>query len=672
MTDKQKKTTFRLGIILAGAVSAGAYSAGALYYLLDTLEKWQAAKDRNTEILKNYPDDLHKAVESGYDPSIPEHDVIIEILGGASAGSIVAAIAALGFGREMPPVQRDQKCINNLLYDSWVNMMDNLEEENDTSTLQSMFVPEENELGKAFSLLNAEVLTKLGQSQLEKREQLSKAAVWPPYIAPKLQLILTLTSLRGVDVGIYFSQDRSEAAGNGELPAHFMRLHRGIAHFQLDKPPRDQTRLTLDLEEEYHAQQLVEVALASGAFPVGFPPRDVKIDTNYILNYIKRFFHPLSDDQIKKYIKPDALFNFPAVDGGTLNNEPFAEVDQFLNECKQPGDYSAMIMIDPFPNFGEEGSSYHFPRKPTEILTAIINAIRGEAMIKNPRVLEGFTQNPLVGMIFPSRRVKGKRVANALATAGLGGFGGFISRTFRQHDFELGMKNCQSFIRKYLYIDANEKHSYASYRDWVKGNEKYDRFCEEVNGGDRFPIIPDMAIPKDRKNRKIETYTLPEQPFPTIDPDHLKALLGAVRRRIRYLLFRWLFSITSAGELEGDEKLTTSKDQVATNAGSEAEASAKKQNGDDASVPLAKRWTKAYTFSSNAWFYLLSIFIVAAMGILYYFVPHQVFWCVLLTIFLAIVFGGIYLIHKAASSMLVYVLRELHARGQLENKSKAI
>lgn len=64
-------TIIRIGLCLAGAVSAGAYTAGVIDYLLETLERWEKAKEL-------FPDD----------PKIPRHKVEIEVITGASAGGI--------------------------------------------------------------------------------------------------------------------------------------------------------------------------------------------------------------------------------------------------------------------------------------------------------------------------------------------------------------------------------------------------------------------------------------------------------------------------------------------------------------------------------------------------------------------------------------------------------
>ena len=42
----------------------------------------------------------------------------------------------------------------------------------------------------------------------------------------------------------------------------------------------------------------------------------------------------------------------------------------------------------------------------------------------------------------------------ALQCGSLGAFGGFFDKTFRQHDYQLGRRNCQQFLKKYFSLPA--------------------------------------------------------------------------------------------------------------------------------------------------------------------------------------------------------------------------
>ncbi len=97
----QKKEPFEIGLVMAGAVSAGAYTAGVVDYLLDVLDTWQEAKEKNL-------------------PGVPMHDVVIKVITGASAGGMTAAILAmeLQMRKRRPAGQR------SLLHQAWVQEID--------------------------------------------------------------------------------------------------------------------------------------------------------------------------------------------------------------------------------------------------------------------------------------------------------------------------------------------------------------------------------------------------------------------------------------------------------------------------------------------------------------------------------------------------------------------
>ena len=106
-------TTFHLGITMAGAVSAGAYTAGAIDYLLQALETWE-----------KYKQDGHPQF------AVPPHQVVIDVVGGGSAGGVIAALTALACKVGMEPVTDSKEAAkadfkpNNLLFNAWVNMVD--------------------------------------------------------------------------------------------------------------------------------------------------------------------------------------------------------------------------------------------------------------------------------------------------------------------------------------------------------------------------------------------------------------------------------------------------------------------------------------------------------------------------------------------------------------------
>jgi predicted acylesterase/phospholipase RssA len=97
---------------MAGGVSAGAYTGGVLDYLIQVLDKWEEEKKRK-------------------DPSVPKHEISIEIISGASAGGITGAMATLAFHmKDRYPVTPDKRIDTeylkkNVFYNAWVNLVQN-------------------------------------------------------------------------------------------------------------------------------------------------------------------------------------------------------------------------------------------------------------------------------------------------------------------------------------------------------------------------------------------------------------------------------------------------------------------------------------------------------------------------------------------------------------------
>ncbi|MGB7726400.1 MAG: hypothetical protein WBL50_00105 [Candidatus Acidiferrum sp.] len=85
---------FRIGLNMAGAVSAGAYTAGVLDFLIEALDAWYDERERQKS--------LHGTDISRWE--ILAHDVSIEVLSGASAGGMCAAISAVSLQEQFDHV----------------------------------------------------------------------------------------------------------------------------------------------------------------------------------------------------------------------------------------------------------------------------------------------------------------------------------------------------------------------------------------------------------------------------------------------------------------------------------------------------------------------------------------------------------------------------------------
>jgi predicted acylesterase/phospholipase RssA len=443
--------TFEIGLVLAGAVSAGAYTSGVIDFLLEALEQWEAAKRRG-------------------DPDVPPHNVRIKVITGTSAGAITAAVLTSSLRADLKPVRALQPGPNpaNKLYDAWVDRVDifPLLDNGDLSYGH-----------RVQSVLNSDALdaiAKVAVSVSYSRQS------WPTYVSDPLQVYLCTTNLRGVPYSIQF-------AGEEGSVGYGMSLHADYMRFLLSATPRgEEDALPLDLHASGgNWDVMTSAALASGAFPIGLSAR---VLTRKAGDYNRRPWHIASpqlvdgkqvsvdremtiDPSWPKTVnqQPDGYaYEFVNVDGGVINNEPVELARRALAgiEGRNPRDPDkatrAVLMVDPFPNEVNLDLTYDAQkRKPMltaamDLLSAMIYQMRFKVeeleLARDEGVFSRFVISPVRWERGATQSV---RARFAMACGALGGFGGFLSRDFRHHDFLLGRINCQQFLREHFYLDAS-------------------------------------------------------------------------------------------------------------------------------------------------------------------------------------------------------------------------
>jgi hypothetical protein len=94
-------------------------------------------------------------------------------------------------------------------------------------------------------------------------------------------------------------------------------------------------------------------------------------------------------------------------------------------------------------------------------------------------------------LIAPNRDpVPGAKIQSIIASASVGAFGGFLSRAFRVHDFQLGRLNCQGFLQSIFalpYDEANNKKNPLFDTGWTESARQRFRIVEGPDGQDRPP-----------------------------------------------------------------------------------------------------------------------------------------------------------------------------------------
>jgi len=503
------ESPFELGLVMAGAISAGAYTAGVIDYLLQALDEWQQLK--------------------ADDQPCPPHDVTIRVMSGASAGGMTAAIAAAMINGNFSPVDNLAKGVvppDNPLYNSWVREID----------IKPL-------LGSADLRDNNPVVSLLDSTILEKIAQKAITFVPPgkvrPYIEQNLHLFLTLTNLRGVPYRIAFQGD----SGFG----HEIEMHADNLQFILGKrDPAVPGTLWLDRNNSGSLgwRKLMVAALATGAFPAGLAPRllsrpsndydcimwdipEPKPESNCV-GYTPKEIHPSWPDEFG----PNFDYDFLCVDGGVMNNNPLELARRNLargglaNPRKPEEVNRSVLMIAPFPA-GDPVTKANVCRYQSydifQTLSGMFSSLIQQARFKPEELV--LAQDPNVysrWLIAPVRYdTQGKRAIYPIASGMLGGFGGFLAEVFRRHDFQLGRRNCQKFLRDSFVVPLDAARENPVFGRYKQGN-LFERYKVTLNGQECLQVIPVSKLPKSC----LEVPDLPWEKMLVEDWEDIRDLLG--------------------------------------------------------------------------------------------------------------------------------------------------
>lgn len=508
--------TIHLGITMAGAISAGAYTAGVLDYLFEVLEKWESMK-----------------TDPAFADRVPRHNVVIDVMSGASAGGMTACIASLAVQRPLYPITtfrhrgesydehvssddittrkgRNGGKGKNRFYDSWVNlkapdMIPRMLETDDLTTIAGMDGP------GYISGLNSKFIDDVARRTLEL-DHPEIPLQFPPFISPELRTFVTLANLDGFKRAIPF------AAGEDGFISYD---HRDLAYFAFSQNASDRSegciRVDLTKSSAENTKIFRECAVATGAFPIGLAYRTISRHRDYIEKNI--LLQALNGEKALELDPNDVgknnLYTATLVDGGTLDNEPFGLTRALLRQ-KTPGSHSSegasfnstILMIDPFPSEDRPPLRIDPSSKPLSVLgaaAALFSTVRGQSMLKTDDIESAVERtNYSRFLISPKRRVEHQDPINgsrAIACGSLGGFGGFLDKDFRRHDFYLGRINCKSFLQKHFLVAADDAAANPIFSDsygpganceGIRANfgRKLTASGDEVG----YPIIPDVNV----------------------------------------------------------------------------------------------------------------------------------------------------------------------------------
>ncbi|WP_194767494.1 patatin-like phospholipase family protein [Tamlana sp. I1] len=545
----EKSNTFHLGLTMAGAVSAGAYTAGFMDYMLEALNAWEAAKKQN---------------ENNPNSKIPNHNIIIDAIGGASAGGMVSMISALALcSDQLEPVKEvSHTKTGNVLYDSWVFLDDDdsLYDGRKTgkTTFEKMLTNNDLETNKtAPSLLNSKPIDRIAERVFESLSEDASPNKLPEYISKDFRVLLTLTSLRPLDYKVKFSKIKSKFMDS--TPGHRISNHDVVAHFKLKYDgvaDKDKFLPFSPFSKNFETSSgkpipsnrdfLIKVTKATGAFPIGLAPRyfDIEFTKAYISNSLTKRKAFNAEMDIELSLDTKGPFQFTAVDGGAINNEPFDEVLRCLVEKHGPEDLLnpkyGTILIDPFPNFQDKLSTETPNYQKSSIMSIVgglIPTILNQARNKHS---DTYGIGLFKLMAFP-RKLKLGSLEEAdhppLATGGIGGFGGFIDIEFRKHDFFLGRKNAKNFLRGLMFMECDKNDSNnLFYNISDESIKSFRKIVKDEDGSKKIymPIIPDVSKLDADDESNPSRYEV--QDFPKFDKKAFEKLEKPIRNRVKAIL----------------------------------------------------------------------------------------------------------------------------------------
>ncbi|MGF6727217.1 hypothetical protein P3T43_006609 [Paraburkholderia sp. GAS41] len=485
-TPSDEAGIFELGLVLGGTVSAGTFTAGVLDFLFEALDAWDEARLLE-EADKPYDDDDNRPV--------PKHHVRIRIMTGASGGGINALLMARALHYRFPHVTMGSAAAMstpspNPFYEVWVNDIDitGLLDVSDLDTNQQIV-----------SLLNGNILQSIADGALQYPSEAQNAAgnivdsASRSWIYNPLTIVVTHTNLAGIPyaqvfsgVGVtdeYFTNHADYArvyagysAPPGAAPLTIKYLPDAVflnvpATFTL-APAR-----VIEGPTVIQWEAVAQNALGTSAFPIGLPARVIQRGA---ATYAYRF---VWNNQTGKYdwivpkwekIAPDATalqqYAFTSLDGGCTDNEPIMlasqtleglETQQHVKSADTSGAsaHRAIVLVDPLCDPPPQAA-------PSAVLALqallgpTIHMLVGANRFATADMADFLSPNVYTRFLIAPKRITGMNTiagGQALCSEGLGAFLGFMSRSFRDHDFMLGRRNCQAFLTGTFTLSQSNK-----------------------------------------------------------------------------------------------------------------------------------------------------------------------------------------------------------------------
>lgn len=435
-------------------MSAGGYTAGVLDFLFEALDAWEAAKKNGGTA----------ADGSMLKPSeVANHNVKIRVIAGTSGGALNGLIAARVLRYQYPAAPGTGNIYNpsvhgvapyskNPFYNTWVNALD----------IKGFLATTDLSNGAPVaSILNAKPLEQAAGKVLGY----SGPSAARGYVSDWLQVLLTYSNVPGVPY-------RQSFVGNAASWEYFTRhadfVRYAVSYSNAQNPPKWTADATV-LPPAASWSQYLNNFLGTAAFPVGLPARVVaRPATDYRYRFVMvpgangmtqaAWLAP--EWQLLLGGTPPASYTFPSADGGCTNNQPVELARQLLvGTCAVLKHTSteanrAIILVDPFTETPDMGAIPK-PGQAIPLLSLLPRLV--SMLVQSNRFSSSdsalFLNNSVYSHFLIAPRKKNLTGSEALASTSLAAFLGFMAKAFRHHDYMLGRRNCQQFLRDVFALD---------------------------------------------------------------------------------------------------------------------------------------------------------------------------------------------------------------------------
>ncbi len=291
----------KLAIAISGAVSLGSFESGVMYEIIEAIAQHN----------------LH--------PNTTEDQkIVIDVITGASAGAMTAAIVAQKLLLEADKLRDPYQ---NHIYRAWV-------EEADIQTLLQ-FGKEDN---PDMAILSSGFVQQVGNKYLLNRYNSNppNVAQRHPAVADSIQLGIALSNLNGFDFKINLTNIQGQLNSDNEQNNSFTYTKHKDCYI---------TQIQGDKDDNYNLWELIKrIAIASGSFPFAFQVQEIdRISSDSA--YKGSEFHTEPGKELKK--QP-----FAYTDGGIFENEPLGmaiSLAKKLDKSPQDDQQRFFLYVAPGP-----------------------------------------------------------------------------------------------------------------------------------------------------------------------------------------------------------------------------------------------------------------------------------------------------------------------------------